>query len=69
MIALGTGCAPMRALMQERAAARKAGEKTGPMTYVFGSRNKKNDWLYEDEIAAWNKDGLVENVITAFSRD
>jgi sulfite reductase alpha subunit-like flavoprotein len=39
--------------MHERDAARKAGEKVGPMTYLFGSRNKKNDFLYEDELMAY----------------
>lgn len=50
MIALGTGIAPMRALIQERHAAKAKGEKVGPMTLMFGSRNAKNDFLYEDEL-------------------
>lgn len=50
MIALGTGIAPMRALIQERVSAKKRGEPIGPMTLVFGSRTKKGDFLYEDEI-------------------
>jgi len=39
------------------------------MTLLFGSRFKKHDYLYEDEIMAWKNDGLIENVIEAFSRD
>lgn len=50
MVALGTGIAPMRALYQKRLAAKKKGEKVGPMTMLFGSRTKKNDFLYGEEM-------------------
>ncbi len=39
------------------------------MTYIFGSRNKKNDFLYEDELNGLVKEGTLTNLITAFSRD
>jgi sulfite reductase alpha subunit-like flavoprotein len=53
MIALGTGIAPMRALIHERAAAKARGETIGPMTLLFGSRHQKGDFLYEDELNYW----------------
>ena len=40
MVALGTGIAPMRALVRERVRAHKAGEKVGPMALFFGVRHK-----------------------------
>lgn len=39
------------------------------MTLLFGSRNKKNDWLYEAEWQKYQDEGILQNVITAFSRD
>jgi sulfite reductase alpha subunit-like flavoprotein len=39
------------------------------MTLLFGSRFKKLDYLYEEEINAWLADGLLENAFEAFSRD
>lgn len=69
MIALGTGIAPMRALIQERVSAKKRGEPIGPMTLIFGSRTKTGDFLYEDEIQMYKDQGIIQNVITAFSRD
>lgn len=68
--ALGTGIAPMRAMYQMRLSQKRAGKKVGPMTMIFGSRTKKNDFLYGDEMTALQKsDGLFEHIITAFSRD
>jgi len=69
MIALGTGIAPMRALIQERKAAKLRGEQIGPMTLIFGSRHSKGDWLYEDEWKQYQDEGILTNIITAFSRD
>lgn len=69
MIALGTGMAPMRALMQERKAAKMRGEPIGPMTLLFGSRHKHGDFLYQEEIEAYQREGLLTNLLTAWSRD
>lgn len=69
MIALGTGMAPMRALMQERKAAKDRGEPIGPMTLLFGSRHEKGDFLYEQEIKAYLQEGLLTTLLTAWSRD
>jgi sulfite reductase alpha subunit-like flavoprotein len=59
MIALGTGIAPMRALIQERVSAKKRGEPIGPMTLIFGSRTKTGDFLYEDEIQMYKDQGII----------
>jgi len=39
------------------------------MSILFGSRFKKYDYLYEEEIMNWKNDGLLEHVHEAFSRD
>ncbi len=40
MVALGTGIAPMRAMVQEREVARTQGETVGEMAMFFGARYK-----------------------------
>jgi cytochrome P450/NADPH-cytochrome P450 reductase len=68
MIAAGTGIAPMRAFIQERAAIMEAGaRKLGPAILFFGCRHEDKDFIYKDELAKWEKEGIVE-VKTAFSR-
>ena len=68
MIAAGTGIAPMRAFIQERAAIKRAGErKLGPALLFFGCRHPDKDFLYRAELAAWESEGVVE-VISCFSK-
>ena len=68
MIAAGTGIAPMRAFLQERAAIKEAGvKKLGPAMLFFGCRNDEKDFIYKDELAEWQKQGIVE-VKSAFSQ-
>ncbi|WP_430811026.1 MULTISPECIES: diflavin oxidoreductase [unclassified Carboxylicivirga] len=65
MIAAGTGIAPYRAFLQERA-ARKA---PGKNWLIFGERNRNTDYLYEEELIAFKQVGYIEKINTAFSRD
>lgn len=67
LIAAGSGLAPFRGFLQERAARAAAGEAAGPCLLFFGCRHPDVDALYRDELAAWQRDGLVE-VLPAYSR-
>jgi cytochrome P450 / NADPH-cytochrome P450 reductase len=68
MIAAGTGIAPMRGFVQERAAMAKAGGRTmGPALLYFGCRDAESDYLYQAELEGWERLGAVE-VRPAFSR-
>ena len=65
MVGPGTGIAPFRAFLQEREAIGAPGK-----TWLFfGDRNRSTDFLYEDEIGAWRKKGVLHRLDTAFSRD
>ncbi|EFQ89396.1 hypothetical protein PTT_14357 [Pyrenophora teres f. teres 0-1] len=60
MICAGSGLAPMRGFIQERAVIKKARNATvGPAILYFGCRNHEKDFIYADELAQWEADGVV----------
>jgi sulfite reductase (NADPH) flavoprotein alpha-component len=65
MIGPGTGIAPFRAFLEERAVT---GQK-GKNWVFFGEQRSVSDFLYKDEFEAWQKSGLITHFHTAFSRD
>jgi NADPH-ferrihemoprotein reductase len=65
MVGPGTGVAPMRALLQERA-HRKA---TGSAVLYFGCRRAAHDFLYREELEAAVHAGTLTALRTAFSRE
>jgi len=71
MVALGTGIAPMRAMIQDREVARLRGETVGEMALFFGARHKRTDYTYGDEFEEYhsNGKGVLTNLSCAFSRD
>ncbi|NNM76894.1 cytochrome P450 [Sphingomonas sp. ID1715] len=66
LIGPGTGFAPLRGFLQERAAQKAAGTPTGNMLLFFGCRHPDHDWLCRDEVERWAADGLVQPFL-AFS--
>ncbi|GJN72481.1 hypothetical protein PLICBS_006554 [Purpureocillium lilacinum] len=66
-VAAGSGIAPFRGFMQERAAMIGAGRKVAPALLFFGCRCPDKDDLYADELALWEELGAVE-VRRAYSR-
>lgn len=61
MIAAGTGLAPMRGFIEERAAiAVASGRKVGPALLYFGCRDFEKDYIYKDELEHWEAAGAVQ---------
>lgn len=69
MVAAGTGIAPFRAFIQERARLLRMGRPVGHMLLIFGCRNEEEDYLYCDELRETQEIlGSKFALLTAFSR-
>ena len=53
---------------QERAWQKEQGKPVGPTLLFFGCRNRAQDYIYQEELEAWQEDGLL-TLHVAFSRD
>jgi len=65
MVGPGTGIAPFMAFLQER----KASGATGKNWLFFGDQKSSTDFLYREELEAWQAEGVLHRLDTAFSRD
>ena len=68
MVGAGTGLAPFRGFLQERAAQRDRGATAAGSLLFFGCRSSETDLLYADELRGYEQQGLVR-VENAFSRE
>jgi cytochrome P450/NADPH-cytochrome P450 reductase len=59
MICAGTGIAPFRGFLQERALQAGSGRTLGKALLFFGCNHPDVDFLYRDELTAWEKSGVV----------
>ncbi|MFD2078948.1 cytochrome P450 / NADPH-cytochrome P450 reductase [Actinopolymorpha cephalotaxi] len=59
LVGPGTGIAPLRGFVEERATLSAAGERVGPALLFYGCRHPEHDWLYGAEFAEWERSGVV----------
>jgi sulfite reductase (NADPH) flavoprotein alpha-component len=65
MIGPGTGVAPFRAFLEERSHLNASGRNW----LFFGDQHERTDFLYKDELLAFQSHGQLHQLDTAFSRD
>merc|ERR1712203_1012535 len=65
----GTGLAPFRGFIQERAWQKAEGKEVGETHLYFGCRYRDRDFIYKDELEEYAAEGGVLTLHTAFSRD
>lgn len=66
-IAAGSGIAPFRGFIQERAALIQSGQDLAPALLYFGCRGPEIDDLYREDFDSWQGIGAVD-IRRAFSR-
>ncbi|RMX79521.1 hypothetical protein D0867_16471, partial [Hortaea werneckii] len=69
MAGLGTGLAPFRAFVQERAWQREQGMPIGDVFLYMGARHQREEYLYGEEWEAYQDAGIITLIGRAFSRD
>jgi cytochrome P450 / NADPH-cytochrome P450 reductase len=67
LIGPGTGIAPLRGFVEERAHQRAAGSATGPTLLFVGCRHPDHDWYYRTEFEYWAAESVV-TIRAAFSQ-
>ena len=70
MIGTGSGIAPFISFLQEFESIKNNNAEMNFETYlIFGSMNKKNDFIFENELNEFKQKGVLKEYFTAFSRD
>ncbi|WP_449538945.1 sulfite reductase subunit alpha [Ferdinandcohnia sp. Marseille-Q9671] len=65
MVGPGTGIAPFRSFIEERAANKAEGRSW----LFFGDQHEASDYLYRKELEQYQQDGVLTKLDVAFSRD
>ncbi|WP_342659219.1 cytochrome P450 (plasmid) [Sphingomonas sp. NY01] len=59
MVCAGSGIAPFRGFIQERAVRKAAGDDVGPALLFFGVSDPETDFLHREQLEAWQAEGVV----------
>jgi len=65
MTGLGTGLAPFRAFVQERAWQKQQGMDIGPILLYMGARTSKDEFCYGEEWTAYADAGIITHLVSS----
>jgi len=70
MVGPGTGLAPFRGFIQDcnYRRANNPEVKPGELILFFGCRHPEKDYIYQEELEGYEKDGTLSRLVVAFSR-
>jgi cytochrome P450 / NADPH-cytochrome P450 reductase len=66
LIGPGTGFAPFRGFLSERALQRAGGRDVAPSVVFYGCRHPEHDWFYRDDMQRWEAQAIAK-LYLAFS--
>lgn len=66
LVGPGTGFAPFRGFLSERALQRAQGRVVAPSIVFYGCRHPQHDWFYRDEMQRWEAQAIAK-LYLAFS--
>lgn len=69
MAGLGTGLAPFKAFLEEKAWQKANGQEIGEVYLFLGSRHQRQEYLYGELFEAYKNAGILTYIGAAFSRD
>ncbi len=69
MIGPGTGLAPFRGFLRERAALKSQGKTLGEAILFFGCRHREQDYIYAKELEAYGNQGLMQLYVACSRMD
>ncbi len=65
MVGCGTGLAPFRGFIQERALQKRDGVPVGEAVLFFGCRDEEIDFLYQEELGTYEAEGAARVVVAS----
>jgi sulfite reductase (NADPH) flavoprotein alpha-component len=69
MVGPGAGIAPFVGFLEQRWAERDGGKTIGRNWLFFGDRHRATDFIFEEELADYQRSGILNRLDLAFSRD
>jgi len=63
-VALGSGIGVLRGIVSDREAKRRGGGAVSKVLLYYGIRHRDKDYVFKDDLERWQRDGLVDVVLS-----